>query len=245
MDRHVFQNIPMEILRSVVAISEAGSMSKAAVKLDLSQPAVSSQIKRLQRIVGGEIYKKAASGTVPTELGRLVLQQARRIIEANDQILRLGGSGLPSVRRLGISPLFGAPLFQELAADDFPGLFILAGPSSEIRRGLLEEFIDIGCLFVQEADGDQIEKLIVEELEIGSCWVRSEAFTMRHGVPIPLITPSEHNWIVDPLVKTGVPYRVVLRSSDSAVRASAIKAGLGISAMAEPLLPVGTLCYLP
>src|ERR1700686_1592261 len=51
--RHQHFNIPIEIVRTVVAISETGSLSKAGERLGLSQPAISSQIKRLQSLVGG------------------------------------------------------------------------------------------------------------------------------------------------------------------------------------------------
>src|ERR1700750_1376076 len=89
--RHQHVNIPIEIVRTVVAISETGSLSKAGERLGLSQPAISSQVKRLQNLVGGSLFVKTANGTTTTELGKLALQQARIILEANDQLLRLGG----------------------------------------------------------------------------------------------------------------------------------------------------------
>src|ERR1700760_5130201 len=90
--RHQHLNIPIEIVRTVVAISETGSLSKAGERLGLSQPAVSSQINRLQSLVGGSLFVKTANGTTTTALGKLALHQARRILEANDQLLRLGGN---------------------------------------------------------------------------------------------------------------------------------------------------------
>src|SRR5271156_2802164 len=90
--RHQHLNIPIEIVRTVVAIAETGSLSKAGERLGLSQPAISSQIRRLQGLVGGSLFVKGANGTTTTELGKLALQQARKLLEANDQILRLGGN---------------------------------------------------------------------------------------------------------------------------------------------------------
>jgi DNA-binding transcriptional LysR family regulator len=105
--RHQHLNIPMEIVRTVVAISETGSLSKAGERLGLSQPAVSSQIHRLQSLIGGALFSKTANGTTTTELGKLALRQARRILEANDQLLRLGGNVEgPQPLRLGLSTLF-------------------------------------------------------------------------------------------------------------------------------------------
>jgi DNA-binding transcriptional LysR family regulator len=51
-------NIPVVLLRSFIAISGHGSFSKAAEELNLTQPAISAQIKRLQRLVGGDLSSK-------------------------------------------------------------------------------------------------------------------------------------------------------------------------------------------
>ncbi len=230
-------NIPTEMFRTVIAIAEAGSMSKAADVLNLSQPAISAQVKRLQRYIGGELFIRTASGTNPTELGKLVLQQARRIIDANDQVLRLGGSERPSVCRLGVSQFFAEPLFDMIGKAGLSDIFVIGEHSSEIRRGLVERFIDVACLFMHEADGHEIEDLIVDEFKFETSWVKARDFVTRPGAPIPIITLPEDNWIIEPLERMKVAYQVVLRSSDSAVRASALRAGLGVTAMPSVFVP--------
>lgn len=242
-------NIPTEIFRTVIAIAETGSMTKAAGALNVSQPAISAQVKRLQRYIGGELFIRTAGGTIPTELGKLVLQQARRIIDANDQVLRLGGSERSSVCRLGVSQLFAEPLFEKFGKAGLSDIFVIGEHSSEIRRGLVDRFVDIACLFMHEADGEEIEDLIVDEFKFETGWVKARDFVMHPGSPVPIITLPEDNWIIEPLERMGVAYRVVIRSSDSAVRASAISAGLGISAMPTAMVPSGIVVsrdtYLP
>jgi DNA-binding transcriptional LysR family regulator len=237
MLRQQVLNIPMEIVRTVVAIAETGSMSKAAERLRLSQPAISAQVKRVQGLVGGELFRRTANGTVLTELGKLALQQARRIIDANDQLLRLGGSDNASVRRIGVTQLFAQKLFEEFGRESLSNVFILAEHSDEIRRGLLEGFIDVACLFVHDAQGQDISDLIVSEFQFETSWVKSKDFVTRPGAPIPVITLPEDHWMIGPLNRAGVAYRIVLRSSDSAVRASAVRAGLGVSAIPSVLVP--------
>lgn len=237
MLRQLTHNIPMEIIRTVVAIAETGSMSKAAERLNLSQPAISAQIKRLQNLVGGELFSRTANGTALTELGKLALQQSRRIIDANDQLLRLGGSDKSSVRRLGVSQLLAQRMFDEFGKDILSDVFVTAEHSSEIRRGLLEGFIDVACLFLLESFGQDLEGLIVGEFKYETSWIKSRDFVARPGTPIPIITVPEDNWMIGPLDRSGIAYRIVLRSSDSAVRISAIRAGLGISAVPGCLTP--------
>src|ERR1700728_3224607 len=122
-NQHV--NIPIEIVRTVVAISETGSLSKAGERLGLSQPAISSQIKRLQNLVGGSLFVKTANGTGTTDLGKLALRQARIILEANDQLLRLGGNNVgPQPLRLGLSTLFVNQFIRDQTPEALADVFI-------------------------------------------------------------------------------------------------------------------------
>jgi molybdenum-dependent DNA-binding transcriptional regulator ModE len=101
---HIDLSPAVRTFQMLVAISETGSLTKAAERLGLSQPAVSSQIKRIQTMVGGNLFTKTVNATTATQLGKLVLHQARRILEANDQMLRIGGAAhLPQPIRLGLS----------------------------------------------------------------------------------------------------------------------------------------------
>src|ERR1700733_10668394 len=150
--RHQHLNIPIEIVRSVVAISETGSLSKAGERLGLSQPAISSQVKRLQSLVGGSLFLKTANGTTTTELGKLALHQARRILEANDQLLRLGGNNDgPQALRLGLSTLFVNAFIKNQAPETLVDIFVHADHSTSIGRGLVEGYIDIACIYETKA----------------------------------------------------------------------------------------------
>jgi DNA-binding transcriptional LysR family regulator len=72
-------------LRHVLALAEHGSFARAAVALHLSQPALSRSVQSFERHVGTSLFVRSASGVVPTDFGRLLIQRARQITElAND-----------------------------------------------------------------------------------------------------------------------------------------------------------------
>jgi DNA-binding transcriptional LysR family regulator len=99
-----------------VTIAEVGSFTKAARKLRLSQPAVTAQIRRLQVLVGGDLFAKTSSGMKLNHKGRLVLDLARKMLEANDQILSLtGGLGESQPLRIGISNVYVEKFLQAYA----------------------------------------------------------------------------------------------------------------------------------
>src|SRR5450631_1510280 len=85
----VMLNIPTDVLRTLLAVVDMRSFTKAAQSLGVTQPAVSSQIKRLQYLLGCEVLDKSAPGVSLTPRGEIVVNNARRMLAINDEILQL------------------------------------------------------------------------------------------------------------------------------------------------------------
>src|SRR4051812_38676265 len=86
-------NIPTDLLRTLVAVVDLRSFTKAAASLGITQPAVSAQIKRLQFLLGKEIFDRSAQGISLTPHGEMTVSYARRLLSINDQIMEIGGPG--------------------------------------------------------------------------------------------------------------------------------------------------------
>jgi len=248
--RHQHINIPIEIVRTVVAISETGSLSKAGERLGLSQPAISSQVKRLQNLVGGSLFVKTANGTTTTELGRLALQQARIILEANDQLLRLGGNNFgPQPLRVGLSTLFVNEFVRHQTPEALADVFIQTDDSTSIGRGLVEGYIDIGCIYRNQRMEPEIEQMIVNERDEPVVWVRAKHFLLSPGTPLPVLTFPGDDWMIPTLTRLGVSYKIVFSSLDFHARIGAVEAGVGLTAIpaskVPPTLVLASENYLP
>ena len=231
-------NIPIEIVRTVVAISETGSLTKAAEKLGLSQPAVSSQIKRIQSMVGGALFARTANGTIATQLGKLVLHQARRILEANDQMLRIGGAAhLPQPVRLGLSTLFVREFLGHQNAQSLSDIVIHTDNSVGITKGLIDGYIDIAYILDNPELSGEISHLIVNEADEEFVWVRSRDFVLSPGAPIPILTWPGDDLMVRTLTRHGIAYRIVFNSPDYHAKLAAVEAGIGITAIPRRLIP--------
>jgi DNA-binding transcriptional LysR family regulator len=248
--RHQHLNIPIEIVRTVVAISESGSLSKAGERLGLSQPAVSSQIKRIQTLVGGSLFERTPNGTKTTELGKLVLFQARRILEANDQMLRLGGAieGSPTLR-IGLSTLFVRDFVRHQSAKSLGDIFTHTDHSATIAKGLVDGFIDVACIFESAEIGTEIDHLIINEFSVPLIWVRSKDFVLSHNAPIPILTWPGDDWMIRTLTQHGVAYKIVFNGPDYYAKLSAVEAGIGLTAIPVTMLPANLVhakeYYLP
>jgi DNA-binding transcriptional LysR family regulator len=238
MNRHHQLNVPMEIVRTIVAISETGSLSKAAEKLGLSQPAVSSQIKRIQNLLGGQVFTKTANGTTPTPLGKLVLNQARRMLEANDQMLRLGGSADgPQPVRLGISTLFVQEFFRHQNAEALANIVVHTDNSVGIARGLIDGYIDVACIYENSQTAEDVSAMVVNESDEAFVWVRSKDFVLRPGAPIPILTWPGDDLMIRTLTRLGLPYKIVFSSPDIHGKLAALEAGIGVAALPRRLIP--------
>ena len=80
------RNIETSLLRSFVAVAETAGMTTAANLLNLTQAAVSQQIKRLEETFGCQLFERDRRGIRPTDAGERLLGKAKRLLAVNDEI---------------------------------------------------------------------------------------------------------------------------------------------------------------
>jgi DNA-binding transcriptional LysR family regulator len=78
--------IEIRQLRHVLALAEHGSFARAAVALRLSQPALSRSIQLLEQQIGSSLFLRSVAGVVPTDLGRLLAQRARQVVQMAEDL---------------------------------------------------------------------------------------------------------------------------------------------------------------
>jgi DNA-binding transcriptional LysR family regulator len=226
-------NIPTEVVRTVVAISELGSFSKAGMRLGLSQPAISAQMKRLQMLVGGDVFERTGAGISLTPKGRLVITQARKLLEANDQILSIGGTDQDTQTvRLGLSAIFVDQFLGNWPTIQSAQVSIICDHSAELAKAFANGYLDIGCLIYPITTDEVSEEIFTWNEEF--VWVRGRDFVLRPGSPIPLIgwpgSPLDATMMTG-IEKAGLSYRFALTSADHHVRTSAVATGVGLIAL--------------
>src|SRR4051812_47437512 len=99
------------------AVAEAGGITRASEKVMVSQPAVSKQVKQLERSLGARLLQPNGRGVRLTPAGRMLADYARRIVslvaEAQTAI-----SDLDSLRRgtlsVGVTPTLGTYLLPDV-----------------------------------------------------------------------------------------------------------------------------------
>src|SRR6516225_11782259 len=86
-------------LRYFVAVAEEENVSKAALKLHVSQPGISRQIRNLEDEIGFQLFERSAKSVKLTPAGSVFLREARAVLQrANEAVEKAraaigGGSG--------------------------------------------------------------------------------------------------------------------------------------------------------
>lgn len=231
-------DIPIEMLRSLVVILEAGNFTKAASVLGLTQSAVSAQMKRLQQIVGAELFVKGAAHLILTEKGEFVVQYARRIVTLNDQIIGASG-GTGRSLRVGLPTLYSGGLLgkaiqtlREHQSDNVQ--FFCDGSSNLVKRmdaGHLDVILAFNVEPSEEAQESWTEPLV---------WTSARNFEMTPGEPLPVLSWPES--VSDQMTRkaceqAGVAYRCVFAATDMNSIMEALHSGMGYFVMPQRAVP--------
>ncbi|GAA2525796.1 LysR family transcriptional regulator [Pilimelia columellifera] len=138
-------NLELRHLRVVCAIADTGSVTKAASLLGLAQPALTAQLQRIERTLGGPLFLRDRRGARPTPLGGLVLARARVLLPAmqglQDEAARMAGVGADASRfRIGaVAGSVVGGLVRRLTAD-LPEALVSTHPSWS-REDLTQQLV--------------------------------------------------------------------------------------------------------
>lgn len=83
------RDIDIGLLRAFIAVAETGRMTTAAKIVNLSQGAVSQQIKRLEQLFDGPLFERRADAARLTRAGERLMGAAYRMVALNDEVVNL------------------------------------------------------------------------------------------------------------------------------------------------------------
>jgi DNA-binding transcriptional LysR family regulator len=238
------ENLDSDLLRTFLAVARSGSMTDGAARIHRSQSATSLQVKRLEAILGKEVFERHGRGVVLSETGRRLLPIAQEVTARLDAALTsICGETVRGRLRLAIPDDHGrARLARIIAAfvREYPEVeldvtcAISSGFPEDLRKGRLD-------LAVYEVETPAIgEELLHED---PTCWVTSVHADFRTADILPVALFDHACWWRDAatasLEACGRPYRVVYSSQSVAGVAAAVEAGIAVGLLGRSSLHPG------
>ena len=226
------RNLDLTSLRSFIAIADAGGVTRAAGFLNLTQSAVSMQIKRLEEMLGAELLDRSARKVALTPAGEQLLGYARRMLALNDEVFgKLTKSAYEGEVVLGVPHDLVYPVIPQVLkqfAKDFP----------KMRVTLLSSFTRV--LKAQFARGDCDVILTTEEgvdaggetlVELPLVWIGAPGGSAWKGRPLRLA--YEHNCIFRQGVQAalddaGIAWEMAVESDSTRAVEASVSADLAV-----------------
>ncbi|HZP77915.1 MAG TPA: LysR family transcriptional regulator [Pseudolabrys sp.] len=241
-------NIPTDLLRTLIAVVDLRSFTRAAQSLGVTQPAVSAQIKRLQFLLSCDLFDKSAPGIALTQKGEAVVAHARRLLAINDEILSLSEpqQGIRRIR-IGTPGDLSGPLLPWTLAK-----FRLRWPdvSFHLRSGIpAAQLRDLANgefdIVIAHALDPTVTARARHSWADHMVWCRSDVTKLDPQGPVPLVAFSEeclcYRTPMAALKQAGREGRLVLTAAGSLTLTAAVNSGLGVTAMMRSRVPFTNL----
>ncbi|WP_415394236.1 LysR family transcriptional regulator (plasmid) [Rhodococcus globerulus] len=151
----------IEQLEYVAAVTQHGSLRRAAEHLHMSQAALSEAISKLERELGVTLLDRRRSGARISEAGRGLLQHMIDVLDASERLEAAAGDHLASARTIRVgtvnagTALVLLPAIQALR-QSYPGtsVEVRALQQDEVQLGLAEGTLELGL--VNQLSGDDV-----------------------------------------------------------------------------------------
>ncbi|MFE9255441.1 LysR family transcriptional regulator [Streptomyces sp. NPDC006879] len=199
-------------LRALCAIADTGSLHKAARQLGVSQPSLTTQLQRIERALGEELFLRERTGCTPTLFGRTVLGRARPLVDGMSELIAEARAAAERSSADGPRLRIGSTASRALPGwlrrlhrrlpDTETSLRVDVSANALLRR-VADGGLDVA--FVHEVEGcplrvpPEVELRVLVEREPQFVSMAADHPAARHPV-VELADLAGDRWMVDPSV---------------------------------------------
>jgi DNA-binding transcriptional LysR family regulator len=238
----IMLQLDFDLLRTFVAIADAGSLTRAGAEVGRTQSAISMQLKRIEEIVDGAVLVRTARGVELTSRGDRLLSHARRLVRAHDEALvDVTGRGLTGSIRLGCPEDYCTeflPVVLRAIAAQHPrvALEVVCAPTPLLEKMLDARRLDVALVSLAP-EGNSERVIRWEDL----VWIASHDFYPPSDGPlqIALSVPEtlDHQAARRALDSDNVSYRVAYESVSKDGLLAIVRAGIAVAVLTRSAVP--------
>ncbi len=235
------RNLDITTLRSFVAVADSGGVTRAAGFLNLTQSAVSMQLKRLEELLGLELLDRTGRGIALTASGDQLLAYARRMVALNDEVIgRLTDQAFEGEVVLGVPhdivyPAIPRVLKQFNAAYPRVKVQLLSSHSKLLKEQFEKGECDI--ILTTEAKSYPGSETISE---LPLRWIGAPDGSAWRQRPLRLALGRRclfRSNVIEALDNAGIPWDLAVETENDRTIEATVSADLAIHAMLEGTEP--------
>lgn len=236
------RNLPIDLIRTLITISEVGGYTRAAQVLGRTQPAITLQIKRLEALVNTKLVSQVGQKSILTDDGQLLAVYARKILRLNDDaIAKFSTQTSGDMLRVGVPTDFATAYLQEALMQfnhrkPAVQLKIRCDLSARLLEELHEDEHDIIIALYSDEDNQYLSHQWLQQ----PIWVCSEQFDMNKQLPVPIIAHHEgcvyRDRMTSVLTRERRQWEIVFSAPGIAEMQRAVLASFGVTALTSTTL---------
>ncbi len=226
------------LLRAFLNVCAHGSINRAASEEGRAQSALSTQIRRLEDIVGKQLLRRTGRGVVPTDDGEIMLAYARRIITLGEEAAsQFKEAEAPGEIRIGLAETIAVttlPAALGKLKRAFPALHlnVTIDQGSAIAQRWSEGTLDLAIGACSAFTADPLE---VWDVDLQ--WVCGIDATLDLTAPIDVIVYAEpcawRRIMIERLMRSDYKFRVAFTSHNAGAMTAAVENGLGLALLTK------------
>lgn len=230
------------LLRTFVAVAETLSFTRAAELLQLSQPTVSQQVRKLETAANRILVSRDTRAVALTDNGEAMLGFARSILAAHDEAAAyFTGSAMRGRLRFGSADDLAQTQLPQILRDFrqvYPqiNLELTVGQSAMLARRLRAGQLDL--VFIKQEPDLPDGRVVRRERLV---WVAHKSLQLDPQAPVPLIAyaaPSvTRDAAISSLEAAGRTWRITCNVKETNGVLAALRAGIGVAVLPQNLLP--------
>lgn len=239
-----------DLLRTLVAVAERGSVTQAADVIGRTQSAVSMQIKKLEEAVGEAVFERRARGVALTRAGEVLVRRARPILTLLEGAAEgLGEADVVGNVRVGVPEEYAATALPTILSD-----FVARHPSTEVtvrtettprlEAAMRAGHLDLSVLVVEPDHGE--DEVLFHDPAV---WATSRDHLAHEADPLPVAMFDYDCWWRHQALRTleaqGRAYRIAFTSPSTAGIQAAVTAGLAVGLLGRSMVPNGARALTP
>ncbi|MEO6532731.1 MAG: LysR substrate-binding domain-containing protein [Pseudolysinimonas sp.] len=230
------------LLRTFVAVAETLSFTRAGERLELSQPTVSQQVRKLEVAAGRQLVARDTRAVALTDNGDAMLGFARSILAAHDQAAAyFTGSAMRGRLRFGSADDLALTQLPQILRDFrqlYPqiNLELTVNQSGVLARRLKAGQLDL--VYVKQEPNQPDGRVVRREPLV---WVAHKSLQLEPDQPVPLIAyqaPSlSRSAAIRALEDAGRTWRITCNVREINGVLAAMRAGIGVAVFPKSLIP--------